>query len=309
MRRRLVMAMPALLLALSAFHYGFATAHAQQQPSTLVWGIAGNPRHLNPAVQSGIFTMMPGAQIFASPVRIDADWKAQPYVAESWSFSEGNKVLTLRIIDGATFHDGKPITAEDVAFSIKVVKDNHPFQAMLASVEKIEARDARTVVLTLKEPNPGILLALSPPFTPVLPKHVFGDGKDLKSHPANAQPVGSGPYKVVEFKSGEHIILEKNPSFFIKGRPHFDRVVMKIFKDTTALAVAIETKQVHFAPFMSDLALVDRLASVAGLTVSEKGGHGIGPLNWLAFNTARKPFDDKRVRQAISFAIDREFIT
>ncbi len=84
---------------------------------------------------------------------------------------------------------------------------------------------------------------------------------------------------------------------------------MKIFKDTTALAVAIETKQVHFAPFMSDLALVDRLASVAGLTVSGKGGHGIGPLNWLAFNTARKPFDDKRVRQAISFAIDREFIT
>jgi peptide/nickel transport system substrate-binding protein len=288
----------------------FATpAKAQKAGGTLVWGTTQAPRHLNPAVQSGIATMMPGAQLFASPLRFDDKWNPLPYLAESWSFQDDGKSLLLKLVAGATFHDGRPITSEDVAFSIMAIKANHPFSSMLAGVDRVDTPDPRIAIIRMKEPHPAILYALGPPLAPIIPKHIYGDGADLKTHPRNISPVGSGPYKLVEFKPGEHIILEKNPTFFIKDRPKFDRVIFRIFRDTNAMAVAIERKEVQFSPFWADLALLDRLSKLPGVAATERGGEAIGPINWLAFNTKKKPLDDARVRQAISFAIDREFIT
>src|SRR5690606_28433435 len=102
------------------------------------------PRHLNAAVQSGIATAVPAAQIFATLLRYGEDFEPQPYLAESWSFSEDSKVLTLKLRSGATFHDGQPITAEDVIWSLGVVKENHPFSSMLAPAETFEAPDQQT---------------------------------------------------------------------------------------------------------------------------------------------------------------------
>jgi len=284
-------------------------AFAQKAGGTLVWGTSQVARHFNPAVQSGYATAMVGAQLFSSPLRFDDKWNALPYLAESWSFQDDGKSLLLKLVAGATFHDGKPVTSEDVAFSIMAIKANHPFSSMLAAVERVDTPSPTVAVIRMSQPHPAILLALSPALCPILPKHIFGDGVDLKTHPRNTNPIGSGPYKLAEYKPGEHIILEKFPGFFIKDRPKFDRIIVRIFRDSNALAVAIERKDVHFVPFWSDLALLDRLAKTPGLAVSDKGGEAIGPLNWLAFNTKKKPLDDVRVRQAISYAIDREFIT
>ena len=284
-------------------------AVAQKSGGTLIWGTSQVARHLNSAVQSGYATAMVAAQIFASPLRFDDKWNPLPYLAESWSFQDDGKSLLLKLVPNATFHDGKPVTSEDVAFSIMAIKANHPFSSMLAAVERVDTPDPRVAIIRLSQPHPAILLALSPALCPIMPKHVFGDGKDLKTHPRNSSPLGAGPYKLVEFKPGEHIILEKNPAFFIKDRPKFDRIIVRIFRDTNALAIAIERKEVQFVPFWADLALLDRLSKLPGLATTDKGGEAIGPLNWLAFNTAKKPLDDVRVRQAISFAIDREFIT
>ena len=282
---------------------------AQKAGGTLVWGTTQAPRHLNPAVQSGIATMMPGAQIFASPLRFDDKWNPQPYLAESWSFQDDGKSLLLKLVPNAVFHDGKPVTSEDVAFSIMAIKANHPFSTMLASVERVDTPDPRIAIIRMTQPHPAILLALSPPLCPILPKHIYGDGADLKTHARNINPVGSGPYKLVEFKPGEHIILEKNPNFFIKDRPKFDRIIFRIFRDGNAAAIAVERKDVQFTPFWSDLSLLDRVSKAPGIATTDKGGEAIGPINWLAFNTKKKPLDDARVRQAISFAVDREFIT
>ncbi len=282
---------------------------AQKSGGTLVWGTNQTARHLNPAVQSGYATAMVGAQIFASPLRFDDKWNAQPYLAESWSFQDDGKSLLLKLVPNATFHDGKPITSEDVAFSIMAIKANHSFSSMLGAVERVDTPSPNVAVIRLSQPHPAILLALSPALCPIMPKHVFGDGADLKTHARNSSPVGSGPYKLAEFKPGEHIILEKHAGFFIKERPKFDRIIVRIFRDSNALAVAIERKEIQFAPFWTDLALLDRLSKTPGIAATDKGGEAIGPINWLAFNTKKKPLDDARVRQAISFAIDREFIT
>jgi len=294
---------------LAAILFIAAPALAQKSGGTLIWGTSQVARHLNPAVQSGYATAMVGAQIFASPLRFDDKWNPQPYLAESWSFQDDGKSLLLKLVPNAVFHDGKPVTSEDVAFSIMAIKANHPFSSMLAAVERVDTPSPTVAIIRLSQPHPAILLALSPALCPIMPKHIFGDGKDLKTHARNSSPIGSGPYKLAEFKAGEHIILERNPAFFIKDRPKFDRVIIRIFRDSNALAVAIERKEVQFAPFWTDLALLDRLSKAEGLATSNKGGEGIGPLNWLAFNTRKKPLDDVRVRQAISFAIDREFIT
>ena len=97
----------------------------------------GPPRHLNPAVQSGTNTGMPGIQIFARPLLYNQDWKPHGYLAESWQVSPDGKAVTLKLIKNATFHDGKTITSEDVVFSLMTVKENHPFKTMFAPVTKV----------------------------------------------------------------------------------------------------------------------------------------------------------------------------
>ncbi|MFZ4482153.1 MAG: ABC transporter substrate-binding protein, partial [Rhodoferax sp.] len=91
----------------------------------LVLGSTQRARHLNPAVQSGLATMIPGSQLFASPLRMDANWKPQPYLAERWEMSSDFRSVTLHLRKDAIFHDGKPITAEDIKFSLETIRDNH----------------------------------------------------------------------------------------------------------------------------------------------------------------------------------------
>jgi peptide/nickel transport system substrate-binding protein len=251
---------------------------------------------------------MPAAQIFASPLRYDADWNPQPYLAQSWSFQDDGKSLLLKLVPNATFHDGKPITSADVAFSIMTIKANHPFQSMFAPVESVDTPSPDIAIIRLKTPHPAILLALSPPFCPIIPKHIFDDGQNIKTHPRNINPVGSGPYKVVEFKQREVIVLEKYPGFFIKDRPKFDRLIYRIIPDTSAQALALGRGEVDLLPGSLTLSQVAQLSNEKDVVVSRKGGAAIGPLGWLAFNLTKKPFDDKRVRQAIAYAIDRDFI-
>ena len=279
-----------------------------QSSNTLVVGMGATPRHLNSAVQSGVATGLPAAQIFASPLRYDDGWTPSPYLAESWSFQDDGRSLLLKLVAGATFHDGRPITSEDVAFSIMTIKANHPFQSMFAPVERVETPAPNIAVIRLSSPHPAILLALSPPFCPIIPKHVFGDGQKVQTHPANAMPIGSGPYRVVEFTPRERIVLEKHKGFFIKDRPKFDRVVFRLIADTSAQTLALQRGEIDLLPASLTLSQIGQLSKSPDVTVSRKGGEAIGPLGWLAFNLKRKPFDDVRVRQAIAQAIDREFI-
>ena len=88
-----------------------------RQGGELVIVTGENPRHLNPAVQSGLGTAMPGTQIFASPLRIDENWDLHPYLAESWAWADDGLSLTLNLVSNAKFHDGMPVTSADVAFS------------------------------------------------------------------------------------------------------------------------------------------------------------------------------------------------
>lgn len=295
----------------SVLAVGQAIAEEPVRGGTLVTVLGSNVRNLNSAVQSGIVTGFPGAQLFASPLRYDEDWTPQPYLAETWEVSSDGLSVTLNLVQNAKFHDGTPITSEDVAFSVEVIKANHPFKSMFAPVETVETPDAYTAILKLSKPHPALMLAMSGQLMSILPKHIYGDVpiNEVKTHPRNNEgTVGSGPFKLVEYKSGEHVILERFDEFFIEGRPYLDRIVMRIITDPAARAIAYENGELHMGAFESLPRIINRLKDVDGLTVTPNGYGAIGPLDWLAMNTQRGPLQDVRVRQAIAYAVDKNFI-
>jgi peptide/nickel transport system substrate-binding protein len=289
-----------------------ATGTLAEEPKkggTLTMALQQNPRHLNPAVQSGTATGQPGTQLFASLLRYDEGWEPQPYLAETWEVSDDGLSVTMNLVKGATFHDGTPITSEDVAFSIKTVQENHPFKSMFEPVTEVETPDANTAIIKLSKPHPALLLAMSSQLLSIIPKHIYGDGQDPKDHPANSENVvGSGPFKLVEFKPGEHVILERYDGYFVEGMPYLDRIVMRILPDQSTRAIALESGELQLSGYESNPRNIVRLKKNEALNVNADGYAAIGPINWLAFNTKADKVSDPRVRQAIAYAVDRDFI-
>jgi peptide/nickel transport system substrate-binding protein len=267
------------------------------------------PTHLNPAIVSGTPTGVPGLQLFAGLLQFDENFKPRPYLARKWEVSADGKTYTFHLERGATFHDGKPITSADVAFSMETVSKNHPFGvAMFRAVDKVDTSDPYTVVFKLKHPYPAFLAATHPLLLPVIPKHVYGQG-EIRQNPANVKPVGSGPFKFVEWKKGQHIILERYENFFRKGKPYLDRIILEFIPDAGARTVAMESGSTHMAPF-SYIGPDDarRLEKLPQMAMTEKGFEAIGARAWFAVNTRKPPLNDKKVRKAIAHAMDKNFI-
>ncbi|MDK3075435.1 ABC transporter substrate-binding protein [Sedimentitalea sp. JM2-8] len=290
------------------------TLQAQAEPKDggTLTTFNGNYRTLNPAVQSGSGTGMPGSQIFAGLVTVGMDYEIQPYLAEDWEVSDDFLTVTFKLVDNARFHDGQPITSEDVKFSLEAVRENHPFgQAMFGSVESIDAPAANTVVIHLSKPVPGLLVSLQPLLMPILPKHVYDDGQPLKTHPRNMENVvGSGPFKVLENNPSERLVLVKNEDYFLPGKPHLDRISYSVVKDPLTRVLMLEKGELDYAAF-SGIRPNDasRLEKVDGVTVTTEGYGAIGYIHYLELNLRDKPFSDRNLREALAHAIDTDFLS
>jgi peptide/nickel transport system substrate-binding protein len=266
---------------------------------------------LNPAIQSGVATDMPGSQLFASLLTADDKWQFHPYLADSWEKSADGLSYTFKLNKSATFHDGKPVTSEDVAFSIMTVKENHPFgKSMYANLDKVETPDPHTVVVKFLKPNPALLLEVSTPaLLPILPKHIYGEGS-IRTNPYNNKPIGSGPFKFADYKPGQYLTLTKFDKFF-KGAPHLDKITYVIIKDDNASTLAIQRGDIQYVaypPFR--LSEIERLSKNPQMVLTHKGYEGVGAIVWLEFNMVKEgPLQNVKVRQAISYAINRKFVT
>lgn len=300
-----------VLLVFTLFVAGPASADTPKQGGDLkaVYGMF--PPHFNSAIQSGAAIQIAAAQIFVSLVEFDNQWNPVPYLAKSWKIADDGLTYTFHLMEGTTFHDGKPVTSADVAFSIDIVKNNHPFGGpMFGPVTAVETPDANTVVIKLSRPQPALMLSLSPVLCPILPKHVFGDGQEIRKHPANVAPIGSGPFKLVEYKPGESFTLERFDKFLRPGRPYMDRYIGVKIQDPTAVEAAFKNQTVHTGGFNGGMRLsnIMKMKKMKHLSIVSTGYDAIGAFAYIEMNLRKKPFDDPRVRKAIAHAIDMKFI-
>jgi len=250
------------------------------------------------------------AKVFDGLLEYDFDLKPQPGLAQSWTVSPDGKTVEFKLREGVKWHDGKPVTSEDIRFTVMdVLRKYHPRGTnTFKSVQAVETPDPLTVVFRLEQPAPYMLMALSSYESPMLPKHVYGNG-DIQNHPAANKPVGSGPYKFVEWQKGQFMRFDRNPDYYKPDLPRLDRIVARFIADGGTRAAAFETGEVHIAGFNAVLPVeVKRLQSLPDIAVTTRGYEMQSPIVFLDFNTTQAPFDNVKVRQAISYAIDRKFV-
>jgi peptide/nickel transport system substrate-binding protein len=303
-------AMMILLIALAGFCPETLAQEKKVPRGGTLKMIYQEPTHLNMAIVSGTPTGVPGTQIFAGLLQFDEKFQPRPYLATKWDISPDGRTYTFHLQKGATFHDGKPITSADVAFSLEIVSKNHPFGvAMFRAVDKVDTSDPHVAVFKLKHPYPAFLAAMHPLLLPIIPKHVYGQG-EIRQNPANIKPIGSGPFKFVEWKKGQHIILERNPDFFRKGQPYLDRIIIEFINDPAARTVALETGATDFVPYsyIGSPEDIRRLEKVPHLATTTKGYEAIGARAWFAINVRKPPLNNPKVRKAIAHLMDKDFI-
>lgn len=275
---------------------GTLTAIVQPEPPTLVSAV-------NAAAPTGVVS----TNVFDGLFSYDWDLRPVPSLATGWEVAPDGLAVTLRLRPGVAWHDGEAFTSADVAFSLEEVwKKVHPRgRATFANVERVETPDPLTVVLRLSSPAPVILSALNAYESQVLPKHLYR-GTDIAANPVNNRPVGTGPYRFVEWVRGDRVVLERNPAYWDAGRPHLDRLVFRVVPDAAARAALLETGQAQYAPYSPvPLGDVERLRRLPNIAVETRGYEWIAPWFFLEFNLNNRFLSDVRVRRAIAHAIDR----
>ncbi|HEY7332497.1 MAG TPA: ABC transporter substrate-binding protein [Candidatus Limnocylindria bacterium] len=201
-------------------------------------GIGGSPDSLNPG--NGLLAEAYDLYelVYDTPIGINEAGEFFPELATEWSVADDGVTWTMTIRDDAVFHDGEPVTAEDVAFSIQLYKDTEdfPYLPSYASYfETIDAPDESTVVLTTAEPIGNFEANIV--FMYVLPKHIWEDAGDPIEF-QNREMIGSGPFKLAEYQRREFTRLEANEDYF-KGRPNIDEVIFQTYRNSDARVQAL----------------------------------------------------------------------
>src|SRR4051794_4607315 len=283
-------------------------AHAQKRGGTLVQLTVPEP----PTLAAYISTSGPigqvTAKIFDGLLEYGFDMKPLPSLAESWEGAPDGKTVTFKLRQDVKFHDGKPFSSEDVKFSIETLKSAHPRGInTYREVSAIETPDPQTVILKLDHPAPYMMAAFSGYESPIIPKHIYGTG-DIKQHEYANKPVGTGPFKFVEWRRGELVRLDRNPDYWRQGQPYLDRIVVRFIADSATRTAVMEKGEAHVAGFAAvPYNDVKKLQALPSIEVTTKGYEMISPIVELLINTKKPPFDNQKVRQAVAYAVDRQF--
>lgn len=283
--------------------------YAAEDGGTINVVVQPEPPSLMIGMYSNATTQQVGGNIFEGLMRYDQDLNPHPLLATSWESSDDGKTWTFHLKEGVTWHDGQPFTSADVVFSIdKLLREtNARLRTSLAHVESIEATDDYTVVFQLKESFGPFIRLFEVGTTPMLPKHIY-EGTDYKTNPANHHPIGTGPFKFAEWQKGSYIHLEKNENYHVQGLPHLDDVYWHVIPDAASRAVAFETGKIDVLPGGSvENFDVPRLIGLDNTCVTTDGWEFFSPHAWLWLNNRQGPTADVRFRQAVMYAMDREF--
>lgn len=276
----------------------------------LIQPLIGEPTTLNPAITTGTPELYTACKIFQGLTRLDKDFQPVPGLAQSWEVNDDSTEFIFHLHEGVSWHDGEPFTSEDVAWSLSEVSDQYGprVEAPFDNIEEIETPDDYTVIIRLSEPYGPFLTLLTCADSAILPRHIYGDGQDILSHPRNTTDlVGTGPFRFVSWTTGSHITLERNENYWKEGLPYLDEIILQFMPDAATRANALEAGEIDMSGQLGlDYNSFLRLRELPGF---ESHLDANTPADVLFFfNTRREPFDDPAVRRAIAKAIDREAI-
>ena len=269
--------------------------------------IDSEPETLNPGLTTTTTVLDIQSKIFEGLVWIDNEGLPQPQLASEWTVSADELTYTFKLRSGVTWHDGEPFTADDVLWSFQEgLKENARAQGVISKIESITAPDASTVVFQLQTPYAPFLYQMKVFDTPILPKHVYGEG-DLATNEANRAPVGTGPFKFSEWVTGQKVTVVKNESYWTSGEPKLNEVIFQIIPESQNRINAILTGEADVLPAMFlPQANVDQLVGKDGININKQTA--IPSLYFMFMNTENEILKNKDVRHAIAQAVDRERI-
>ncbi len=267
------------------------------------------PAHFNAAISSDLSIASAASNVFVSLLKVGEYEAILPYLASSWEVSEDGLIYTFHLHEGTVFHDGWPVTSGDVAFSYRIFRQYHPLgEKLFGRVEFVETPDPATFIMYLLQPNPAFLFGLANPFVPILPAHVYGAG-EIFQNPANVNAIGSGPFLVAEFQAGRRFVLNRFDRFLNSDSPCLNRIIGQDGSDASIAENALKNGKADLFTFLQNLDVAEILFRNTDLQITSDIYRDVGALNYLEFNLRKKTLKNLRVRQAIAYAIDLEYIS
>ena len=288
-----------------------APALAQKSGGTLRMYFADNPPSTSIHEEATTSTVVPFMSLYNNLVLFDQQIPQnsldtiRPDLAESWQWSADGKQLTFKLVGNAKWHDGKPFTAADVKCTFDMVAGKsetklrrNPRASWYTNVDSITTNGDREVTFNLKEPQPSFMVLLASGYSPVYPCHI-------PAAQMRTKPVGTGPFKLVEFKQKEIVRLARNPDYFKKGKPYLEAIEIPIVPARgTAILGFVSNRYDMTAPYAVTIPLLKDVKEQAPQAICETAS--MNNSTNLILNRDAPPFNNPDIRRAMALSIDRK---
>ncbi|UCD85108.1 MAG: hypothetical protein JSU92_02655 [Deltaproteobacteria bacterium] len=268
---------------------------------TLIVGAFTKPTVINPILTSGSISAMLLDIIFDGLIRLDKNGEIKPNLAETWEISEDGLEWAFHLRKGVKFHDGAELTAEDVKFSLdkfREYQEKNVYASSFRLIDRVTIINQYTITIYLLKASSSFLSGLN---VGIIPKHLLEKG-DFETSKFNYNPVGTGPFKMKSFSEKE-IILEANKEYF-RGRPYIDSIVVKILENQKIAWAKLMSEEVDFV-YLLDPRKYDITKKVPSIRLYTY----LTPYYYfIGFNQEKELLKDKRICQALNYAVDKEEI-
>jgi len=292
-----------LLLFFIFFLSGCTKEPEIKYPNTITLGTLGDAKRLLPMLASDSASSQVSGFVHNGLTKYDKDIRIKGELAESWDISPDGLTITFHLRTGVKWHDGKPFTADDVIFTYETVinpKTPTPYATNYGPVKTVKALDAHTVRVVYSEPYAPALESWG---MGILPKHLL-EGKDIGKSELNRAPVGTGPYRLKEWVTGQKIVLEAYDDYF-EGRPNIDRIVIRIIPDMATMFLELKFGGIDLmsvTPPQFKLQIpTDFFRTYFATYQYPAFGY-----TYLGYNLKHPLFSQLKVRQALAHAINKD---
>ncbi len=276
-----------------------------KNPNTITVGSLADAKRLIPLLASDSASGEISSWIYNGLTKYDKNIKVIGDLAESWEISPDGLTIIFHLRKNVYWHDGKEFTSNDVVFTYETIIDPKiptPYSSIYGPVEKVEALDKYTVKVIYKEPYAPALESWG---MGIIPKHVL-DGKDITDEFYNRHPIGTGPYKLKEWITGQKIVLEAFDKYF-EGRPNIDRYISRVIPDPATMFLELKFGGIDFMGLTPPQYKLQANSDLFKKYFQKFRYPSFG-YTYLGYNLLDNRFSDKRVRQAITYAIDKKAI-